>query len=93
MTLERMIGMIESTGEYPCLRTETGAWSLRTAPGTSKEREAQLDFRIGEQAEVIGGVAAFWAREGRFFTVFSQCFPDGSQINLMQDYPAKESFV
>jgi hypothetical protein len=94
MTQERMIGMIESVGKYPCLRTETGrVWSLSPAPGTSKDRQALLDFRIGEQAEVTGGVSASLAGENHIFTVFSQRLPDGSQINLMQDHPAKVSFV
>ena len=91
MSLERMTGTIESLGECALLRTETAnTWSLKPAPGTIKERLALLDFRIGQHVEVLGNVPS-GARGS--FTVFSQRFPDGSQINLMHDLPAKERFT
>lgn len=94
MTQERVIGTIESDGEYPCLRTKTGrVCFLKPASGASEEQWALRDLRIGEQAELLGNVAASFSGENQFFTVFSQRFPDGSQINLMQDHPAKVSFV
>lgn len=91
MSLERMTGMIESLGEQALLRTEAGRfWSLRPAPGTLKERLALLDFRIGQHVEVLGYDPS-GAKD--CFTVLSQRFPDGSQINLMSHLPAKERFA
>jgi hypothetical protein len=86
MSLERMTGMIESLGEHPQLRTEKGrTWFLKPAPGITGDRLAALGLRVAEKVEVFGSVPASLAGECRLFSVRGRKFPDGSQIDLMDD--------
>ena len=86
MSPEHMTGTIESLGEYPQLRTEKGrTWFLKPAPGITGDRLAVLGRRVDEKVEVIGRVPASMAGECRLFSVRGRKFPDGSQIDLMDD--------
>lgn len=89
MLLQRMTGTIESLGESPSLRTETGqVWSLRAAPGVTGDWHALLHFRIGEKVELIGSVPGNLAGKCLLFSVQGRKLPDGPQIDLMSHLSA-----